>query len=160
MSDNDKDKNSVQEVPDQGNEPNSQSGSETGKEKGLIDEVTDNIEGGAKLVKEKAVELADKLKKGLSQAYATGTKVVDELSLAAQEYTEKYKSESKIRKMKSAKDVLTIQLGRSFFENRLAGDKSAASFLQKKEIVDLLNQIEMVDNKIIDAGKQIDPLQE
>lgn len=160
MSDNDKDKNAVQEVPDQGNEPNSQSGSETGKEKGLIDEVTDNIEGSAKLVKEKAVELADKLKKGLSQAYATGTKVVDELSLAAQEYAEKYKSESKIRKMKSEKDVLTIQLGRSFFENRHAGDQSAASFLQKKEIVDLLNQIEMMDNQIIEAGKQIDPLQE
>ena len=160
MSDNDKDKNSVQEVPDQGNDPNSQSGSETGREKGLLDEVTDNIEEGAKLVKGKAVELADKLKKGLSHAYATGTRVVDDLSLAAQEYTEKYKSESKIRKMKSEKDIMTTRLGRSFFESHLAGDKSTASFLQKKEIVDLLNQIEMMDNKIIEAGKQIDPMQE
>jgi hypothetical protein len=38
-----------------------------------------------------------------------GTKVVDELSQAAQEYAEKYKVESEIKKLKGEKDKRSIQ---------------------------------------------------
>lgn len=160
MPNDNKEINTTQEAFDQANGPESQSGPEPGMGKGLLDEVTENIEEGAKLVKGKASELADRLKKGLSQAYETGTNVLDELSQAAQEYTEKYKSESKIRKMKNEKEVLMTQLGRSFFEHRVAKGNSAASFFKKEEIIDVLDKIEMVDNKIIETGRQIDPMQE
>ena len=111
-------------------------------------------------VGEKATELTDllvdKLKKGLSQAYETGAKVVDELSQAAQKYVEKYKTETEIRKLKDEKDELLARLGQSVSKHHLAGGEFSESFFVKKEIIDQFKQIEVLDEKIIETGRQLD----
>jgi len=141
-----------------------QATAEIEKEKGFLGDVVENIGEGAKMVGEKATELTDivvdKLKKGLSQAYEAGAKVVDELSQAAQEYVEKYKAESEIKKLKGEKDKVMTQLGQSIFKHHLAGERFEESFFNKKEIIDQFNQIEMLDKKIIKAGEQLDKGQE
>ena len=108
--------------------------SEIEREKGFFGEVAGNIGEGAKMVGEKGTELADlivhKLKRGFSQAYEAGAKVVDELSQAAQEYTEKYKAESKIKKVQGEKDKLMTQLGQSIFRHHLAGGGFYGNILQ------------------------------
>ena len=112
------------------------------------------------MVGEKAAEftetVVDKLKKGWSQAYEAGAKVVDELSQTAQEYAEKYRSESEIKKLKGEKDLLITQLGQSIFKHHLAGGGFAESFFKSKEIIGQFNQIEILDKKIIKSGKQLD----
>ena len=133
--------------------PNS---SENEKKQGLFDEVAENIEEGAKKVGDRAAELADRLKKGLSHAYEAGTKVIDDLSHAAQEYAEKYTAESEIKKLKHEKDQLLGQLGRAFFKHHQAGDASGASFLNNTDTIDQFDQIEQLDKKIIATGKQLD----
>ena len=157
---NAKDKISSQEMPEQETIETPQANAEIEKEKGLFGEAAENIGEGAKMVGEKATELADiivdKLKKGLSQAYEAGAKVIDELSQAAQEYAEKYKAESEIKKLKGEKDKLMTQLGQSIFTHHLAGGRFAESFFNKKERIDQFNQIEMLDKKIIETGKQLD----
>lgn len=100
--------------------------------------------------------VVDKLKKGLSQAYEAGAKVVDELSQTAQEYAEKYRAESEIKKLKGENDDLMAQLGQSIFKQHLADGGFAESFFNRKEIVDQFNQIEIIDKKIIKIGKQLD----
>ena len=130
------------------------------KEKGFLGEVAEDIGEGAKTVGEKATELTDivvdKLKKGLSQAYEAGAKVVDELSQTAQEYTDKYKAESEVKKLNGKKDLLITQLGHSILKHHLAEGKVTGSFFNEKEIIDQFNQIEMLDKKIIKTGKQLD----
>ena len=155
-----KDKISPQEMPKQETIETTQSSAKIEKEKGFFGEAAGNIGEGAKRVREKAAELTDnvvdKLKKGLSQAYETGAKVVDELSQAAHAYAEKYKAESKIKKLNSKKDQLLTELGHSLLKRHLAAGKVAESFFNEKEIIDQFNQIETFDKQIIKIGKQLD----
>ena len=145
-----------QEMPEEETIETPKAPAEIEKEKGFLGEVVENIGEGAKLVGEKATDLADmvvdQLKKGLSQTYETGAK----LSQAAQEYAEKYKAESEIKKLKGDKDKLMIQLGQSIFKHHLAGGGFAESFFNKKDIIDQFNQIEKLDKNIIETGRQLD----
>ncbi len=154
------DKKSSSKMTEQEKSETSQTAAKIEKEKGFLGEVTEDIGEGAKMVGEKASELTDivvdKLKKGLSQAYEAGAKVVDELSQTAQLYAEKYKAESEIRKLKGEKDTLTVQLGQSIFKHHLAGGAFTESFFNRKEIIDQFNQVEIFDKKIIKTGKQLD----
>lgn len=158
------DKTSSQEMPDQETIETPQTDSEIEKEKGLLGEVAENIGDSVKVVGEKATELTDmiidKLKKGLSEAYQAGAKVVDELSQVAQDYAEKYKTESEIKKLKEEKDKLMIQLGQSIFKQHLTGGGFEESFFNQKEMIDQFNQIEILDKKIIETGKQLDEAKE
>jgi hypothetical protein len=155
-----KDKISSQEMLEQEKIETFQTTAEIEKEKGFLGEVAENIGEGAKMVGEKATEftdiVVDKLKKGLSHAYEAGAKVVDELSQSAQEYAEKYKAESEIKKLNGEKDRLMTQLGQSIFKHHLAGGRFAESFFNKTEIIDQFNQIATLDKKIIETGKQLD----
>jgi hypothetical protein len=130
------------------------------KEKDFLGEVAGNIEEGAKRVGEKATELSDKivgkLKKGWSHVYEAGAKVVDELSQAAQDYAEKYKAESEIKKLEGEKDKLVTRLGQSIFRHHFEGGKFSESFFNKKAICDQFDEIEMLDKKIIETGQQLD----
>jgi hypothetical protein len=155
-----KDKISSQETPEQEKIETPQATAGIQKERGFLGEVAEDIGESAKMVGEKVTELTDivvdKLKKGLSQAYEAGAKVVDELSQTAQEYAEKYKAESEIKKLKGEKDRQTAKLGQSIFKHHLAGGAFTESFFNRKEIIDQFNQIEMLDKKIIKTGKQLD----
>jgi hypothetical protein len=147
------DKISSQEMHEQETIETPRATAEIEKEKGFLGDVG-----------EKATELTDmivdKLKKGLSQVYEAGAKVVDELSQAAQEYVEKYKTESEIKKLKGEKDELMAQLGQSIFKHHLAGGGFAESFFNEKVMIDQFNQIEMLDKKIIEIGRQLDKRKE
>ena len=100
--------------------------------------------------------LVDKLKKGLLHAYEVGANVVDELTRPAQEYAEKYKAESGIKKLNYEKDLVITKLGHSILKRRLTEGKITESLFNEKEISVLFNQIEMLDKQIIDIGKQLD----
>ena len=150
------DKISSQERPEQETIETPQATTEIEKEKGFLGEVAEDIGEGAKKAGEKATEFADnvvgKLKKGLSQAYEAGAK----LSRPAQEYVEKYKAESEMKKLKGDIDKLMTQLGQTIFKHHLEGGRFTESFFDKKEIIDRFNQIEMLDKRIIETGKQLD----
>jgi hypothetical protein len=154
------DKTSSQEAPEKGASETPKAPTDIEKEKGFLGEVAENIGEDAKMVGEKGTEIADmivdKLKKGLSQAYKAGAKVVDDLSQAAQEYAEKYKAESEMKKLEGEKDELTSQLGQSIFKHHLAGGRFAESFFNKKEIIGQFHEIERLDKKIVKTGKQLD----
>ena len=149
------------EMPDQSEqdpkiESSSQASPDAEKEKNILEEAVDNIEEGAKLVREKATVITDKLKKGLSQAYDTSARVVDELSHVAQEYAEKYKTESAIKKLKIEKETLLHQLGEALYNHRQTGEDFVDSFLNIKDTKAQLKQIEKIDKKIVETSKQLD----
>ncbi|MDF1591915.1 MAG: hypothetical protein P1P89_10405 [Desulfobacterales bacterium] len=159
-----KDKIPSQEMTGQETVATDPSSAQKEKEKGFLTEAAGNIGEGAKRVGEKAAELTDtvveKLKKGWSQAYGVGAKVVDDVSQAAHDYAEKYKAESEIKKLNGKKDLLLTQLGHSIFKCYLEKGKVVESFFNGKEIMDQFNQIEIYDQQIIDIGKQLDKAEE
>jgi hypothetical protein len=154
------DKTSSQEAPEKETTETPQAPTDIEKEKSLLGEVAENIGEDAKMVGEKATEIADmivdKLKKGFSQAYDAGAKVVDDVSQTAQGYAEKYKAESEIEKLEGEKNKLTTQLGQSIFRHHLARGRFTEVFFNKKEIIDQFNQIKRLDKKIVEIGKQLD----
>jgi len=154
------DKISSQETPEQKKTETSQTTAGIEKEKGFLGEVAEDIEGDAKIVGEKATGftdiVVDKLKKGLSQAYEAGAKVVDELSQTAQEYADKYKAESEIRKLKGEKNLLITQLGHLILKRHREKGKLTESFFKEEEFIDQFNQIEKIDKQIIKTGKRLD----
>ncbi|MBU3951300.1 MAG: hypothetical protein KKF12_06155 [Proteobacteria bacterium] len=152
MSDT-KDLNTKEEMPEQETIKTPQAAAEMEKEKDLVGEVAENIGENATEI---ADTIVDKLKKGFSQAYGAGAKVVDDLSRATQGYVEKYKAESEIKKLEGEKDILITQLGQSVFKHHLAGGGFSESFFNKKEISDQFNEIELLDKKIVETGKQLD----
>ena len=158
------DKISSQEMPEQATIKTFQTAAKIEKEKVFLIEVAEDIGEGAKKVGEKTAELSDmvvdKLKKGLSQVYAVGAKAIDELSQTAQEYSEKYRAETAIKKLEGEKNKLIAQLGQSIFKHHLAGKGFAESFFNNKEIIDQITQIETLDKKIIKIGKQLDKAKE
>lgn len=156
MSENINKKTSDQGKPDSKTGAISKATSASERTKSFLGDTAENIEDGAKLVREKATEITDKLKKGLTHAYDTGAKVVDELSQRAQEYSEKYRVESEIKKLKNEREMLTVQLGQSFFKHRLTGEKFVETFFNIGKTIDNLNRIEMIDKEIIKTSKQYD----
>ena len=160
---NAQDKISSQDMPETDKMEAIQTTAEIEKEKGYLSEVAEDIEEGAKKVGAKATEFADTvvdtMKKGLSQAYDAGARVVDDLSQAAREYAEKYKAESEIKKLKGENDLLITQLGHSILKRHIEKGKVTESFFNEKEIVDQFNQIEMFDKQIIKTGKLLDKAQ-
>ena len=153
-----------QETQPQETTDDAKAAAEVETERNFLGEAAESIKEGTHKVSEKGAEigdaLVDKLKKGISTAYETGTKVVDELSQMAHEYIEKHKAESEVKKLKEQKDMLMAQLGQSFFRHHLAGGRFAESFLSKQELSDLFNQIDTLDQKIIETGKLLDKEEE
>ncbi len=130
------------------------------QEKDFLDEISENIGESAKKIGEKATQLADtivdKFKKGISQAFDAGAKIVENVSQAAQEYAEKYKTESEITKLNDQKDQRMTQLGQYVFKHHLAGGKFTESFFNKKATVEQFDRIDILDKAIIETGKQLD----
>ena len=78
----------------------------------------------------------------------------------AQEYADKYKAESEIKKLKGKKDLLITQLGHLILKRHREKGKVMESFFNEKEIIERFNQIDMFDKKIIKTGKQLDKAKE
>jgi hypothetical protein len=137
-----------------------QSASAIGEKKGFLGDAAKNVGESAKMEGEKATDftdrIVDKLKKGLSQTYDAGTKVVDELSQTAQRYAEKYIAESEIKKLQGRRDMHLMQLGHAILKRHLATGKVTRSYFKEKEIIEQFNQIEMLDKQIIHTGKRLD----
>lgn len=126
----------------------------------FITETVGNIEEGAKIFGEKAGEIAGallgKLRKGASEAYKTGAKVVDEVSQTAHDYSEKYKTEMEMKKLRGQKDNLTARLGAEIFKHFKAKGTVRDTFFQEKEISDLVEGVEKLERKIVKLGKKLD----
>jgi len=134
--------------------------SQLSKGKKILSDAVDNIEGGAKVVGETVNELVGKLKKGASEVIKTGSKVVDELSHTAQVYTEKYKAEIEIRKLKNQRGKQITQLGSAIYKEFKADAEVKKNFFDQKEITGITGQVKELDQKIVEIGQELDKRKE
>lgn len=130
-----------------------------GSAKSLLSEAAEHIEGGARVVGEKATAVAEtlisKIKEGVSSAYRSGARLVDELAQSAQGYMDKFKNEAEMKKLRGQRDELATQLGRSFFNQYRAAGSVTKDILKSEEIAGLISRIEQLDEEIISLGKRL-----
>jgi hypothetical protein len=105
--------------------------------------------GGAKAVFEKIKQKATKV-------YATSSKMVDEVTQATQEYTERYKHNVEMKKLGEKRDVITAKLGMTAFEQFKSSNKLPEKFLNQKDITDQIKEIEKLDKQIVKIGKKLE----
>ena len=143
------------------------------KQKSFLVDAAENIDAGAKLVKDRTAEIAadlagkassfkdtllHKVKKGVSEAYEAGSKAVEELTETAQDYAEKYKHKMEINKLKAKQNKQYTVLGSLIFEKYKVAGLTPAKLLKEKDIVSLINEIENTVEQIVEQGKALDKL--
>jgi hypothetical protein len=141
------------------------------EEHGPLVEAAENIEEGAKIVREKVSEVAssitektsevtgpliDKVKDSVSDIAELSKKVLDEISQTAQEYVEKYRHKAEMKKIGEERKELTIKLGTLIYIRYKVRNIGPENLFQDQEILRLMKDIEEKDKEIIKKGKELD----
>jgi len=141
------------------------------EEKGFLVDAAENIEAGAKVVGNKASELATdiaestsefaqklakKIKRGTEQAAETSSNIIDNLSETAQSYAEKYKDKLEISTLNKNQEELYLNLGKTVFEKNRLRNVAPGNLIKHKEIKELVDNINQNSKKIIILGKQLE----
>ena len=137
----------------------------------FISEAAGNIEAGAKVVGEKASDVAtkiadkssklagdifEKIKKGVSDAYDVSAKAVDELGKTAQGYLDKYESTMEMRKLSDRRKKVATKLGERVYTQYKLKKKTPTQLLQTDEVKASIAEITKLDKEIVKLGKIID----
>lgn len=160
---NSKEDNTKKDKPNSEDEKKSKQAKES---MGFIDKAQDSLESSAEVVKEKIGEIADKsvdtagevyesVKKGVSTAFDSGSKVIDDLTKSAQEYVDRFNKNMEIRKLSEQRKKLATQLGQTTYVNYKINQKIPQKLTAEKNIVDLIVKIENLDKEIVKLGKKL-----
>lgn len=137
----------------------------------FILEATENIEAGAKVVGEKASDIAgkladmssqlaeeiyDKIKKGVSEAYDAGSKAVDELGKTTQEYIAKFENTMEMRKLRDKRNRIVNDLGSSLFTTYKSRRVLPEEILKIANIEALFKELKKLDKSIVELGKKLE----
>lgn len=96
------------------------------------------------------------MKKGLSQAYEAGVKVVDEIAHTAQEYGEKYKHNMEVRKLTKERDKISAELGLITFNKFSKMNMAFEKIVEEREVINLIEQVEKIGKEIVRIGKELE----
>lgn len=128
--------------------------------KGLLAETLENIETGARVFGEKAQgvtgALLKQLKKGLAQAYESGTKAAENIAQTARYYAEKYQHEAAVKKFRQKRDELTAELGRLIFQQFQEKGALTGAFFKEKAPSAIIEQIQGLEKEIVLFGYDLD----
>jgi len=138
-------------------------------EDGILVDTARKIETGAKVVSEKATDMAekvsdqtteiaeivyDKFKKGVSDAYDVGSKTVGDISKKAVKYIKKYEDNIEMNKLKQKRNKKMQELGTHIFTLYHSKSQNLQQTLSTDESQKILNELEVLNKKIIKIGKQ------
>lgn len=147
--------------------------SKTKEDTSLILEAVDSIEASAKVVGERASDVAtkiadkssklagdifEKVRKGVSEAYEASAKAVDELGKTAQGYLDKYESTMEMRKLSEKRKKAATELGKQIYSKYKLKKKTPIELMQADEVKALISEITKLDKEIIKLGKKIDKM--
>lgn len=140
-------------------------------DKSFLVDAAENIDAGAKIVRDRTAEFASdfaekasgfkdtlfhRVKKGVSEAYEAGSKAIEELTETAQDYAEKYKHKIEITKLKAKQDKQYTKLGSIIYEKYKVAGMTADKLFKEQDIKELINDIEDMAEQIVEQGKALD----
>ncbi len=134
-------------------------------------DVTENIEAGARIVGEKTTEIISDLagvtsqvagtvfesfKKGVTDAYEAGSKMVGSFSDTAHDYVEKYNYHREVKKLIEEQNALYKNLGVFIYEKSKASRTTLETSFGENEVKALLKSIEIKESEIVKLGQELD----
>jgi hypothetical protein len=126
----------------------------------FIPESKENIKLGAKVFSEKASDVfnrfLDKVKEAAETAYEKGTEIVENMTLTAQHYIDKYKDRSEMSNLKRIRDEVATQLGNMCYMEYSGRSSFREAFLKNDEFRNLVAQIRELDKQIINIGERLE----
>lgn len=132
----------------------------TAEEREFIPESTENIVMGAKVFADKASEIfstfIEKVKDTAGTAYGKGTEIYEQVSLAAQNYMEKYRGRSEMASLRESREKISAQLGEMCFMEFAGRYRFRVEFMKSEEFRELVGQMRELDRKIIQVGERLE----
>jgi hypothetical protein len=137
---------------------------------GILVEAARKIETGAKVVGEKAVDVADKLseqtsefaeigyekiKKGVSDVYDVSSKTISDISKKAVKYVKKYENTVEMKKLSHDRNVKMQELGSHIFALYKSKTQEIKELLANDESKKIINDLEVLNKAIVKIGRKI-----
>jgi len=137
------------------------------KQTGILVEAAENIEEGAEVVGEKLSEVAGQtaevageilaaMKKRLHHAFELGSRAVEEAARSGQEYAEKYKQHTAMKRLAAKRKNLAEKLGLATYRHFRERRSAPELLFEDKQINDLVSQIEQLDAEVIKIGEDLE----
>lgn len=122
------------------------------KGRGFFKQLIDNVSEGANLVTEKVKETTAK-------AYVSGSELVEDTSEKIHDYTEKQTLVKEKHKLEDQQEELTHSFGALTLENYLSEGHLHKTFLNKKEVNDIVETYKNNAKRIQSINKEIKKLE-
>jgi hypothetical protein len=139
-------------------------------EDGILVEAARKIETGAKVIGEKAVDVADKLteqtsefaeigydklKKSVSDVYDISFKTFSDMSKKAVKYVKKYENTVEMKKLNNDRNTKMQELGTHIFTLYKSKSQDIKELLANEESQKILNDLEILNKAIVKIGRKI-----
>lgn len=122
----------------------------------IFDDIKVYVSEGTKALGEMSAELFEEVKEKAEELYEAGYEKFEQASGVVQDYIDKYQSNKEIKALSEEKMMLLINLGDKLFHEYKKNDRISKRFLSTKKMSILLSNIEAVDKKILQLGKELD----
>ncbi len=139
--------------------------------KDFISEAAENIESGVRIISKKASKLAsnisdattgikDRLKEEVkepgNEAISTARKAIEEISDTAQDYLDKFKNRSEMKKLSKEREEKINLLGRLVYLKLKSGRSLKNKIEDNEKLKQLISDIRKTDREIIKLGENQD----
>jgi hypothetical protein len=122
----------------------------------FLDEVKENVTEGAQALSKISAEIFEEVKEKAEELYEAGYDKFEQASGIVQDYINKYQSNREIKNLTEEKMKLFINLGDKLYHEFKKNGTISKRYLTTKKMDALFSDIESVDKKILQIGKELD----
>ncbi|MEM9327261.1 MAG: hypothetical protein AAGA85_16450 [Bacteroidota bacterium] len=122
----------------------------------FLNDIEENITEGARAFKKMSQEVLEEVKDKAEQLYEAGAEKFEQASAIVQNYIDQYEGHKEIKSLSVEKTELQSKLGDTLFHEFKKNGTISKRFLTTKRMTTLMDNIEAVDKKILELGKELD----
>ncbi len=122
----------------------------------IFNDIKTYVSEGTKSLGEMSAELFEEVKDKAEELYEAGYEKFVQASGVVQDYIDRYQSNKEIKDLSEEKIMLLANLGDKLFHEYKKNDRISKRFLSTKKMNTLFSNIESVDKKILQLGRELD----
>ena len=122
----------------------------------FLNDIEENITEGARSFQKMSQEVLEEVKDKAEQLYEAGSEKFDQASAIVHNYIDQYQGHREIKSLSEEKTELQAKLGDTLFHEFKKNGSLSKRFLTTKRMTTLMDNIEAVDKKILELGKELD----
>ncbi len=122
----------------------------------FLNDIEENITEGARAFQKMSKEVFEDVKEKAEHLYEAGAEKFEQASGIVQNYIDQYQGHREIKALSDEKTELQAKLGDTLFHEYKKNGTIAKRFLTTKRMSTLMDNIEAVDKKILELGRELD----